>query len=98
MSARKEAKPDPIPKSFASIGEAAEFWDKHDLADYWDQTQPVHDVDIRIERVHYLVALEPSLAKKVREAARQRGVSSETLVNLWLSEKLSPKPSSRKRA
>jgi len=31
-------KRDPIPKHFKSIEEAREFWDSHDLADYWDST------------------------------------------------------------
>jgi len=33
---------DPIPKHFESLDEAAEFWDCHDLADYWDQTSEVN--------------------------------------------------------
>jgi hypothetical protein len=43
---------DPIPLHFASVEEAAEFWDNHDLADYWDLTHEVEfDVDIQC-RVH----------------------------------------------
>lgn len=33
-------------------------------------------------------ALQPMLAKRLRHCARQQGISFETLVNLWLSEKL----------
>ena len=33
---------DPIPENFASIEEAAEFWETHSLADYWDMTKEVH--------------------------------------------------------
>lgn len=33
---------DSIPKHFKSVEGAAEFWDAHDLADYWDLTQEDH--------------------------------------------------------
>jgi hypothetical protein len=32
--------------------------------------------------------LEPELAKKLVACARQQGVSTETLINVWLTEKL----------
>lgn len=80
-------KRDPIPKHFKTIEEAAEFWDTHDLADYWDLTREAH-LDVDIQRRVFLTALEPELAKKLVARARQQGVSTETLINLWLSEKL----------
>ena len=85
--ARSKKERDRIPEHFKSIEEAAEFWDSHDLGDYWDLTKEAHfDVDIR-QRV-FLAALEPELAKKLSECARKQGVSTETLINVWLSEKL----------
>ena len=47
--ARSSTKRDPIPKHFKSIEEAAEFWDNHDLTDYWDVTSAAH-FDVAIER------------------------------------------------
>jgi hypothetical protein len=88
MSPKKRVKPKPIPKEFHSIEAAAEFWDTQHAAEYWDQTQSVQDVDIRIGRRQYLITLEPSVAQKLRKAARKRAVSSEGLANLWLSERL----------
>jgi hypothetical protein len=32
--------------------------------------------------------LEPGLAKKLTDCARRQGVSTETLINVWLTEKL----------
>lgn len=79
-------KRDPIPKHFKSVEEAAEFWDTHDLGDYWDLTQEAHfEVDIQ-QRV-FLTALEPELAKRLTIVAHRQGVSTETLINVWLSEK-----------
>lgn len=79
--------PDPIPEHFATIEAAAEFWETHDLADYADLTTDVEfDVDPRRRR--YLVALAPQVAEKLAAEAHKRGLSSETLVNPWLSERL----------
>ncbi len=40
---------DPIPERFTSMAEAAEFWDTHDLADYWDATTEV-DFEVDLKR------------------------------------------------
>ena len=70
-----------------SYQEIGDFWDTHDVTDYWDQTEPVEfEVDIQSE-VRYC-ALEKSLAGKVSKIAWQRGISVETLVNLWVQEKI----------
>lgn len=60
---RSSKKRDLVPKHFNSIDEAAEFWDSHDLADYWDVTREVH-FEVDIKRRVFLTALEPELAKK----------------------------------
>lgn len=71
-------------RSYKEIGE---FWDTHDLSDYWDQTKPVKfEVDIQSEAVYY--AIEPKLSAKISRIAKKRGVPAETLLNLWLKEKL----------
>jgi hypothetical protein len=63
------------------------FWDTHDLSDYWEQTQPVaFEVDAQLQTTYYPV--ENALSAKLRATAAQRGVSAETLLNLWLQEKI----------
>jgi hypothetical protein len=75
-----------------SYQEIAEFWDTHDLAEFWDRTKPAEfEVDIQSEATYYPV--ENALSKKIRSAARKRGVSPETLLNLWVKEKLEGKRS-----
>jgi hypothetical protein len=70
-----------------SYKETGEFWDKHDLADYWDQTEPVEfEVDIQSEATYFPV--EMLLSEKLISIAERRGISPETLLNLWLQEKL----------
>jgi hypothetical protein len=85
--ARSKKEREPIPEHFKSIEVAAEFWDSHDLADYWDLTSEA-EFDVDIQRRVFLTALEPELAKKLTDCARKQGISTETLINVWLSEKL----------
>lgn len=85
--AKNKMKRDPIPEHFKSIEEAAEFWDTHDLGDYWDLTRPM-EFEIDIQRRVFLTALQPDLAQKLTQVARKQGVSSETLINVWLTEKV----------
>jgi hypothetical protein len=79
-------KREPIPEQFESVEEAADFWDTHSLADYWDQ---VHEVEIEV-RAHRRrrVTLDPDIWDQIVNQARIRGVSPETLVNLWLMERV----------
>ena len=77
---------DPLPENFTSIEEAAEFWDTHSLADYWDQTHEV-EIEVCAPRRQW-VALAGELTQQVAERARREGISVETLVNLWVSERL----------
>ena len=64
-----------------------EFWDMHDLADYWDKTKSVEfEIDIQSEVTYY--AIDKELSAKIRDIAKQRGVSADTLLNLWIQEKL----------
>lgn len=75
-----------IPDQFASIEEAAAFWEEHDLGDYWDEMVEV-DVDVRAPRRQW-VALASHLAIRTAERAQKEGVSLETIVNLWIAERL----------
>lgn len=71
----------------SSYKEIGDFWDTHDLADYWDQTEEVDfEVDIESELTYY--ALDKELSQLLSEIAQERGVSAETLLNLWVQEKL----------
>ena len=70
-----------------SDAEIGEFWDEHDLSTYWDKTRKVKfDVLLDSELTYYPV--EKDLSKKIQSEARKQGVSSDTLVNLWLEQKV----------
>ncbi len=69
-----------------SLEEIAEFWDTHSLDDFWDQT---HEVQIEVRALRRRrVTLDPEVYEKVEAQALTRGVSPETLVNLWIVERL----------
>ncbi len=69
-----------------TIEEVADFWDTHSLADYWDQTHEV-EFEVRAQR-RRRVTLDPEVFQKVEAQARRRGLLPETLVNLWVVERL----------
>ncbi len=70
-----------------SVHELVEFFDTHDMGDDWDQMPEVH-FDVDIERRAHLVTLDEDLVSKITEVARARHVSSESLINSLLREKL----------
>lgn len=70
----------------STLAEIGEFWDSHSLADYWDQTHEV-SFEVRAQR-RRRVALDPEVYSQIEAQAHRRGVSAETLVNLWLVEHL----------
>lgn len=80
-------KKEPIPEEFRSIEEASNFWDTHDIADYWDETKEVK-FEVEVPKESCYVALEKEIAREVLEVAKEKHVSVETLINLWLKEKL----------
>lgn len=71
-------------RSYAEIGE---FWEMHDLSDFWAKTKKIKfDVDIESEVTYY--PIKKDLSEKIQLMAHKRGVSSDTLVNLWLEQKI----------
>ena len=72
---------------FRSLDELVEFFDSHDLGEYWDQMPEVH-FEVDIKRKKHLFALDAELASKLTEIAKSRQISSEALINAWLREKI----------
>lgn len=72
---------------FASLNALVDFFDTHDLGEYWDQ-MPEARFEVDIERRTHLFALDVDLADKLTEIAEARQVPSVALINLWLREKV----------
>jgi len=70
-----------------TLEEIAEFWDTHSLADFDDQT---YEVDMTFDPAarRSVVSIEPELMEELRRVARERRVSTQTLVNLWLRQRI----------
>jgi hypothetical protein len=79
-------------RSYAEIGA---YWDKHDLSDAWRKTKKVQfEVVAEPEATYY--PIEKDLSEKIQSAAKKQGVSSDTLVNLWLEQKIKEQRYGRK--
>jgi hypothetical protein len=75
-----------------SYKEIGEYWDVHDLSEFWEKTKKAKfDVQIESEITYY--PIEKSLSEKLQSVAKKQGVSSDTLINLWIQQKLQEKPS-----
>ncbi len=69
-----------------TLDEIADFWDTHSLADYWEQTHEV-EFEVRAKR-RRRITLDPDIYVSIESCAAARGLLPETLVNLWLAERL----------
>ena len=66
--------------------EARQFWDSHSLADYTEETAEV-SFEVRAQR-RPRITLDPALSTQLEGAARSRGLSPDSLVKRWVTEKL----------
>ncbi len=66
-----------------TLEKIGEFWDTHDFTDF-DTDAP--DVEFKMSCA---VPIELDLLSSMEKQARQRGIKVETLVNLWLHQKIS---------
>ena len=66
-----------------SMEKIGEFWDKHDFTEFDNPNAP--DVEFNIT---VAIPIEPDLLSDIEELAHMRGIKVETLVNLWLKEKV----------
>jgi len=85
MSENKETQLSSISQA-TTLEEIGEFWDAHSLDDYWEETREA-EFEVRAVR-RRRITVEPKIYKQLEAEARVRGVVPETLVNLWLAEKL----------
>lgn len=65
-----------------TLEKMGEFWDTHDFTQF-DTDAP--DIEFTI---NCTIAIDPDLLVAVEKQAQKRGIQVETLINLWLQEKL----------
>jgi len=86
-SKKRVRRRDALPKNFRSLDEFWGFWDTHSTADY-EQFMEETDLQINLRSSRIYCALAKDMIADLRNHARRQGVSTETLINLWLGEKL----------
>jgi len=70
--------------SYEGIGA---YWDTQDLSKVWRKTRKVKfDVQIESEVIYY--PIKKNLSEKIQSIAKKQGVSSDTLINLWVQQKV----------
>jgi hypothetical protein len=78
-----------MPENKSSVSKAGspekmgEFWEKHDFTEFDDPNAPDAEIHITVA-----IPIEPDLLSDIEELAHRRGINVETLVNLWLKEKV----------
>ena len=70
-----------------TLEEMADFWDTHSLADFDNQT---HEVEMTFDPSarRSVVGIETELMAEIRRIAKERQVSTQTLVNVWLRQRV----------
>ncbi len=82
---------------FASREEEAEFWDTHDITDYWDELKPVKvKFSDRIDH-GVIVVFESDTFNQIVEIARERGIFPDALIHTWIVERLKKTTLSEKK-
>jgi predicted DNA binding CopG/RHH family protein len=78
-----------IPK-FASEKEERRFWEQHDSSEYldWSQAQPVVMPNLKPTTRTISLRLPQHLLDSIKAAANARDVPYQSLIKVWLQEKL----------
>jgi predicted DNA binding CopG/RHH family protein len=78
-----------VPK-FRSEAEERAFWESHDTADYFDlsKAQGARFPNLKLSTTAISLRLPQSLLDRVKVAANKRDVPYQSLIKVWLAEKL----------
>ena len=80
---------EPIP-AFASEAEERRFWESHDSADHvdWSRAERVRLPNLRPSTASISLRMPVSLLERIKTAAHKRDVPYQSLIKIWLAEKL----------
>jgi CopG antitoxin of type II toxin-antitoxin system len=82
--ARNKPQAGPLPKK---LDDLVEFFETHDMGDYWDRMPEAH-FEVEIKNRTHLVAIDADIADQITAIAKSKKTSSQSLVNSWLKEKV----------
>jgi predicted DNA binding CopG/RHH family protein len=75
---------------FRSEAEEREFWESHDTANYFDlsQAERVRFPNLKLSTSSISLRLPLSLLERIKIAANKRDVPYQSLIKVWLAEKV----------
>lgn len=75
---------------FASEEEERRYWETHDSADVvdWGRAERVRFPNLKPSTKSISLRLPEALLEDIRRAARQRDVPYQSLIKIWLAEKV----------
>jgi len=75
---------------FASEAEERDFWEKHDSSDYvdWSKAERMSLPNLKPTTQSISLRLPVSLLESIKVAANSRDVPYQSLIKIWLNEKL----------
>jgi predicted DNA binding CopG/RHH family protein len=78
-----------VPK-FRSEAEERVFWETHDTADYFDlsKARRVQFPNLKLSTTAISLRLPQGLLDRIKVAANKRDVPYQSLIKVWLAEKL----------
>jgi len=78
-----------VPK-FRSEAAERKFWETHDSTDYvdWSKAQRVRLPNLKLSTTSISLRLPVSLLDEIKIAANKRDVPYQSLIKMWLSEKV----------
>ncbi len=79
----------PIPK-FKSEAEERDFWETHDTTEYldWSKAVPASFPNLKLTTKSISIRLPLGLLEALKIEANKRDVPYQSLVKIWLSERL----------
>jgi predicted DNA binding CopG/RHH family protein len=83
----------PIPR-FRNETEERAFWESHDTTDYvdWSKAKRVRFPNLKMSTTSISLRLPVYLLEQIKVAANRRDVPYQSLIKIWLSEKVSSRP------
>lgn len=74
---------------FESEEDEMEFWDTHNSADYWDDTEPVEGVTFPKPRLKQIsLRIAPTQIERLKKLAATKGIGYQTMIRIWITERL----------
>jgi len=78
-----------VPK-FRNEADERAFWESHDTADYFDlsKARRVRFPNLKLSTTSISLRLPQGLLERIKVAANKRDVPYQSLIKVWLAEKL----------